>query len=174
MKEKDQNELSDSVPAEANRFAETLLQGRHIASLATQRPDGSLHQTAVWYLFQDGILYIPTNSRSQKVRNVETNPIASVMIDTRTPGLEQGVSVSGQTEVIRGEPARTLVAQAQQRYLTQIALDDPEVGPSYAALDDVVIALKPTRWLTWDIAGINTEQFGEKLSVESGYLYPRG
>ncbi len=162
----------ENVPAAADEFAQSLLNGRHIACLATQRADGSIHLTAIWYLYKDGHLYFPTSSKSQKVRNVEANPIATAMIDTRVPGQEQGVSVSGQATVIRGERGIALVAQAQQRYLTAVALADTKVGPAYAEFDDVVIVLTPARWVTWDIAQMNAEQFGGKLSVETGYLHP--
>ena len=146
--------------------------GRHIASLATQRADGSIHLAAIWYLYQDGRLYFPTSSKSQKVRNVIANPIATAMIDTRVPGQEQGVSVSGSAKVIGGEQGRVLVAAAQARYLTAVALADQRVGPVYAEFDDVVIELTPTHWVTWDIARMNVEQFDGILGVETGYLYP--
>ena len=44
--------------------------GRFIASLGTESEDGSTHLTAVWYLFEDGCLYVATSSRSRKARNV--------------------------------------------------------------------------------------------------------
>jgi PPOX class probable F420-dependent enzyme len=163
---------SETIPVPPDDFAQFLLSGRHIASLATYRQDGSIHLTAIWYLYKDGYLYFPTSSKSQKARNVAANPQAAAMIDTRVPGQEQGVSVSGLATVLGGEQGRTLVAEAQQRYLTQIALADENVGKVYAKFDDVVIALRPTRWVTWDIAKMNAERFDGKLGVESGYLYP--
>jgi len=156
--------MDEGIPIPAGEFAQSLLSGRHIASLATQRADGSIHLN----------LYFPTSSKSQKVRNVEANPIATAMIDTRVPGQECGVSVSGQASVIHGEQGKSLVTEAQQRYLTEIALADPKVGPTYAEFDDVVIVLAPTRWVTWDIAQMNAEKFDGILGVETGYLHPLG
>lgn len=161
-----------NTPVPPNESVLPLLTGRHIASLATQRTDGSIHLAAIWYLYKDGYLYFPTSSKSQKVRNVEANPIATAMIDTRVPGLEQGVSVSGQAAVVHGERGRLLVAEAQRRYLTEVALADEQVGPVYAKFDDVVIELTPTRWVTWNIAQMNAKQFDGKLGVKTGYLYP--
>ncbi len=155
-----------------NTLALTLLNGRHIATLATHRADGSIHLAAIWYLYQDGLLYFPTNSNSQKARNVRGNPTASAMIDSRVPGQEQGVSAAGIATIIDGPRGRDLVAQAQQRYLTAKALTDPTIGPAYTAFDDVVIALSPQRWTTWDIAQMNADNFGGRLGVERGYLYP--
>jgi PPOX class probable F420-dependent enzyme len=171
MKESPSVTPSDQT-AEPSTFALALLNGRHIATLATHRADGSIHLAAIWYLYQDGLLYFPTSSTSQKARNVRSNSTASAMIDTRVPGQEQGVSVAGVATIIDGPRGRDLVAQAQQRYLTAKALADPTIGPAYTAFDDVVIALRPQRWTTWDIAQMNADNFAGRLSVESGYLYP--
>ena len=43
-----------------------LLQGRHIATLATEDADGSMHLTAVWYLFEDGALFVATSAKTRK------------------------------------------------------------------------------------------------------------
>ena len=171
MKESPSATSSDQN-AEPSTFALALLNGRHIATLATHRADGSIHLAAIWYLYQDGLLYFPTSSTSQKARNVRGNPTVSAMIDTRVPGQEQGVSVAGVATIIDGPRGRDLVAQAQQRYLTAKALNDPRVGPAYATFDDVVIALSPRRWTTWDIAQMNADNFDGRLGVERGYLYP--
>lgn len=163
---------NEDIPVPADDFARFLLTGRHIASLATQRKDGSIHLTAIWYLYKGGYLYFPTNSKSQKVRNVEARPMATAMIDTRVPGQEQGVSVSGSATIIGGERGRTLVAEVHQRYLTRVAIADVNVGKVYAEFDDVVIVLTPARWVVWDIAKMNAERFDGKLGVETGYLHP--
>lgn len=163
---------NNEQPIAPNPLALTLLNGRHIATLATHRGDSSIHLTAIWYLYQDGLLYFPTSSSSQKARNVQMNPIVSAMIDSRIPGQEQGVSVSGVAIVIDGQRGRELVAQAQQRYLTPKALADAKIGPAYSEFDDIVIALTPERWTTWDIAQMNANNFDGLLSVDSGYLYP--
>ena len=43
-----------------------LLRGRHIATLATENADGSMHLTAVWYLFEDGALFVATSTKTRK------------------------------------------------------------------------------------------------------------
>ena len=54
-----------------------LLRGRYIATLATENQDGTIHLTAVWYLFESGGLYVATSSKTQKARNVAARPKAS-------------------------------------------------------------------------------------------------
>jgi hypothetical protein len=51
-----------------------LLRGRYIATLGTENPDGSIHLTAVWYLFESGCLFVGTSSKSRKCRNVAARP----------------------------------------------------------------------------------------------------
>ena len=72
-----------------------LLQGRYIATLATENADGTIHLTAVWYLFEDGDLFIATSSKSRKARNVAARAKASLMVDVRKPGAERGVTGPG-------------------------------------------------------------------------------
>jgi len=67
----------------ASSAAQEFLKGRFIASLGTENEDGSIHLTAVWYLFEGNCLYVATSSRSRKARNVLSRPKASLMVDSR-------------------------------------------------------------------------------------------
>jgi general stress protein 26 len=60
-----------------------LIEGRHIATLATQNADGTIHLTAVWYLFADGHFFVATSAKTRKARNVAERQMASLMIDVR-------------------------------------------------------------------------------------------
>ena len=151
--------------------AVTFLGGRRVAALATVNADGRIHQTAVWYLFKDGLLFVTTSSRSRQFRNVEARPTASLMIDTRVPGFEYGLAASGDATGIRGDEAHQLSRQIHERYLTPRALRDPMVGPSFASDDDVVIRLSPRSWVSWDMGRLNAEVFDQKLGTSSGYMF---
>jgi hypothetical protein len=35
-----------------------FLAGRHIATIGTENEDGSIHLTAVWYVFEEGSLFV--------------------------------------------------------------------------------------------------------------------
>jgi general stress protein 26 len=84
-----------------------LLRGRYIATLGTENADGTIHLTAVWYLFEDGYLFIATSSKSRKACNIAARTKASLMVDVRKPGAERGVTGAGSAELISGEPAHT-------------------------------------------------------------------
>jgi general stress protein 26 len=158
--------------SELNDVALKVLNGRHVAALATQGHDRLIHLTAVWYLYKDGNIYVSTNSKSRKFRNIESYPSASFMVDTREPGFEYGLTASGSASAIRGDEAQTLRAEIHERYLTEKAWSDPKVSAFFASYDDVVIRLSPQSWASWDMGRANVHFLQGKLSTETGYLYP--
>jgi PPOX class probable F420-dependent enzyme len=146
-----------------------LLRSRRIASLATTNPDGSPHLTAVWYLAEGESIFIATSSRSRKARNVAEPPRAALMLDVRTPGRERGVTAIGVAELLTDVRSGRLNRLVHQRYLRAAAFDDVQVGPVFAAVDDATIALRPERWLTWDMAALDRQVFGGRVA---SYLLP--
>ncbi len=149
-----------------------LLAGRHIAALATHNDDGSIQLTAVWYLYEDGRLYVATSSQLRKARNIAARPQASLMVDTRHGGADRGVTAIGHAELLTGDAAHTLALRVHRRYLSEGALADPQVGSVFAAFDDVVIRLTPARWLWWNTGDVDAQYFGGKLTATPGYLLP--
>ncbi|HEU4430533.1 MAG TPA: pyridoxamine 5'-phosphate oxidase family protein [Myxococcota bacterium] len=148
-----------------------LLLERRIATLATTNPDGSPHLTAVWFLFAEDRVLIATSSRSRKARNVVERPSVAFMVDVRVPGSERGVTGVGLAELLRGPRSQQINRAIHGRYLRAAALEDPEVGPRFAALDDVTISLRPARWFSWDMAALDGAAFGGRIASES-YLLP--
>jgi PPOX class probable F420-dependent enzyme len=149
-----------------------LLQGRYIATLGTENADGSIHLTAVWYLFEEGSLFIATSSKSRKARNIEARPKASLMVDVRQPGTERGVNAAGRAELITGERSRELNQRVHRRYMSATAMSDPRVGPVFESFDDVTIRLTPVAWTAWDMAVLDAQAFEGRLGKNPGYLLP--
>ena len=145
-----------------------FLQGRYIAALGTENQDGTIHLTAVWYLFEDGNLFVSTSSASRKVRNVATRPRAYMMVDSRKPGSERGASTSGAAEIITSQQSQDLNSRIFSRYLSEAAIADPRVGPVLASMDDVTIRITPESWTWWDTSVL----FGGLLSQTPGYVLP--
>lgn len=129
-----------------------LLAARLIANLATLNPDGSVHLVAMWFLWEDAVLF-PTSGRSQKARNVARDPRASVMIDDSRGGLDvRGVTFAGQAEILRGKEAALINSRIHRKYLTEAAF---ELDPVAEAVrhDDVTIRFVPERGRMWDLSG---------------------
>jgi PPOX class probable F420-dependent enzyme len=137
-----------------------LLMERRYATLATHDPGGMIHLTPVWFLFDDERFYFESFSGSRKVKNLEQDASASVVVDGREPGRERWVSASGTTEILTGNAAQAINSRIRERYLTQEALEDPRVEPTFAAGDDVTIRLTPTRWRSWAAKDLDERYFG--------------
>lgn len=149
-----------------------LLQGRRIAALATENDDGSIHLAAVWYLFEDDLLFVATAASTHKARNLRARPKCSLMVDSRHPGTERGVAAIGTVEIITGEASAAINRGLHSRYLSPAALADPAVGPVFAAVDDITIKLTPSRWISWDMGALDAQAFGGAFSRNPGYMLP--
>lgn len=149
-----------------------FLRGRYVATLGTENADGTIHLTAVWYLFEDGHLFIATSSKTRKCRNVAARPKASLMVDIRKAGAERGVTASGNVTVISGDPARAINRRIHSRYLSAAAMSDPQIEPVFASFDDVTLRLAPVSWTTWDMAALDAQAFGGRLGGTPGYMLP--
>ena len=151
--------------------AEEILTGRFIASLGTQNEDGSIHLTAVWYLFDAGSFYVATSSRSRKARNVAARPKATLMVDARKPASEHGLVAMCTVDVLAGPSSREVNARIHGRYMSKAALADPRAGGTMAAMDDITLKLTPTGWYSWDMRVLDDAVFGGSMKTP-GYLLP--
>ena len=149
-----------------------LLRGRYVATLGTENADGTIHLTAVWYLFEDGHLFIATSSKSRKARNIAARARASLMVDVRKPGAERGVNGSGKADLISGEQSEEINRRIHSRYMSAAAMTDPHVGLVFASFDDVTIKITPGSWTAWDMAVLDAQAFGGRLGGTPGYLLP--
>jgi PPOX class probable F420-dependent enzyme len=149
---------------------QSFLQGRYIATLGTENADETIHLTAVWYLFDGGRLFIATSSKTRKARNVMERPSASLMVDSRKPGRERGVTAAGKVDVISGDASREINRRIHSRYMSVAAMSDPHVEPVFASFDDVTLRLTPVSWTSWDMAVLDAQAFGGRLGGTPGYL----
>ena len=146
--------------AELTDDLRSFLAVRRYAVLATHDAEGRIHLTPIWFLFEDERFYFESVSASRKVKNLQRNPSAPVVVDRRQPGMERWVSASGPVELLRGDEAREINARIRRRYLTPEALGDERIEPVFAAADDVTIRLTPDEWRAWDSKDLDAAAFG--------------
>ena len=106
---------------------------RHLATLSTIGPSGSIHVVAVGFTYVDGVVRIITGDGGQKVRNVERDPRATV---AQVAG-PQWLSIAGSAVVERGAAE---VAHAVELYAQRYR--PPRVNPRR-----VVVRITPERIL---------------------------
>jgi len=156
----------------ADDLVRQLLDGRYIATLASESPDGSIHMVAVWYRFDGEHVFIATSSRSRKARNMESKPRVSLMIDSRDPAASRGMTLTGSATTLAGNASRQRNREIHRKYLSEAALADPKVGPVFAGWDDVTIQITPTSVIAWDMRQADCQFFGGALESNPGYLLP--
>lgn len=110
-----------------------FLSDYHLATLSTMGPSGGIHVVAVGFTFVDGVVRIITSDGSQKVRNIERDPRATV---AQLSG-PQWLSIAG-SGVIERDP--TAVAHAVSLYAARYR--QPRENPKR-----VVIRIAPERML---------------------------
>ena len=132
-------------------LARELLAARLMANLATHARDGGIHLVPMWFLWDGEAILIPTNHATQKVRNVERDPSASVMIDDSREGFDlRGITVMGKVTLVRAPDSFGLNRSIHLKYIT-VAERDSERVDGYLSTDDVTIRLEPVRGYAWDL-----------------------
>lgn len=130
-----------------------LLEARLVGVLATLRPDGAVDAVPMWYAPDGDAVVLATGSRSRKVRNLELDPRATLVLHDSRPGYEVcGASLAGTVEIVRAAAARPLVELVHWRYLAVESADDESVR-AFLESDDVALRLTPSTSVTWDERG---------------------
>lgn len=118
--------------------------------LATIEPDGSVHAVPMWVAPIEDALLLATGSRSRKVRNLERDPRATLVLHDSRPGAEVcGVSLRGRVALVRGPAAIPLIERVHSRYVSERGLTLPEVC-DFLSSDDVALRFLPDAAVTWD------------------------
>jgi len=130
-----------------------LLAARLVGVLATVRSDGVVDAVPMWYALHGDAVVLATGSGSRKVRNLEADPRATLVLHDSRPGYEVcGASIAGTVEIVRGAAARPFVEFVHWRYLAAESVDDESVC-AFLDSDDVALVLTPTTSVTWDERG---------------------
>jgi PPOX class probable F420-dependent enzyme len=131
-----------------------LLDTERIAVVSSIGPRGWPHSMPMWFVPREGEIWIWTYAKSQKVRNLERDPRATVLVETGREYSElRGVSIEAEAEI--HHDLEVVVGFAEEltlRYAEGISSID---GDAKAALEAqapkrVAIHFKPLRTATWD------------------------
>ena len=75
-------------------------------------------------------------------------------------------------ELLRGETSHEANASIHRKYLSESALEDPCVGPVFAAWDDVTIRITPASVIAWDMRVADRQAFGGVFAANPAYMLP--
>jgi uncharacterized protein YhbP (UPF0306 family) len=127
---------------------------------------------AVWYFHDSESVYIATSSRSRKAQNLRDRSKVSLMIDSRDPAAQRGITITGAARLLTGAPSNDWNAKVHRKYLSAAALADAKVGPVFAQFDDVTIQIVPQSVIAWDMREIDRQFFGGAFESNPGYILP--
>ena len=139
--------LTDSERAE-------LLASERVAVVSSLGPRGWPHSMPMWYVVRDGEIWIWTYAKSQKVRNLERDPRATLLIETGTEYVElRGIQIEAEAELIR-DPERVAEFGAELTVRYSEGIDSVEGDAAEAlraqAAKRIAIRFRPIRVATWD------------------------
>jgi len=147
MSRRDQIRLSEGELSE-------LLAEERVAVVSTLGPRGWPHSMPMWFVPRDGEIWIWTYARSQKVRNLERDPRATVLVETgHEYGELRGVMIEAEAEIHRD--FETVIGFAEEltvRYAKGITSVEGDAKDALEAQAPkrVAIHFKPVRTATWD------------------------
>ena len=144
---REQIELTDEEQRE-------LIESERIAVVASNGPRGWPHVMPLWYVPRDGEIWVWTYAKSQKVKNLERDPRATLLIETGTEYNElRGVQIEAEAELIRDvDRVVGFATELTVRYSEGIESveGDAAAGLRAQAPKRVSIHFHPKRIASWD------------------------
>jgi PPOX class probable F420-dependent enzyme len=144
---RDQIELSDEELRE-------LLEEERIAVVSSLGPRGWPHSMPLWFVPRDGTIWIWTYAKSQKVRNLERDPRATVLVEAGRSYEElRGVMI--ESEAVIHRDFETVLGFAEELTIRYAEGISAVAGDAKAALEAqapkrVAISFPALRTATWD------------------------
>ncbi|MGE5268301.1 MAG: pyridoxamine 5'-phosphate oxidase family protein [Thiohalocapsa sp.] len=128
---------------------DAFLRANRKCALATIDPNGFPHIVAMNFAVRDGVYYMTSYGKAQKVVNLRRNPKAALMVETGSAYAElKGVMVRGHCEIIDA-------SDEVEQVFAWMAEDRREPRPAGAARSApkrVVLKIVPAKTVTWDHA----------------------
>jgi PPOX class probable F420-dependent enzyme len=144
---RDQIKLSDEDQRE-------LIDTERIVVVSSLGPRGWPHVMPLWYVPRDGEIWIWTYAKSQKVKNLERDPRATLLIETGVEYQElRGIQIEAEAELIRDRDRIVeYAAELTIRYSDGIdsVEGDAAAGLQAQAPKRVAIHFQPRRVASWD------------------------
>jgi PPOX class probable F420-dependent enzyme len=130
-----------------------LIESERIVVVSTLGRDGWPHSMPLWYVPRDGEIWIYTYAKSQKVRNLERDRRATLLIETgHEYGELRGVEIEALAEIVRdSEAVYELARDLTARYAGSASVDEAAAEALRAqARKRVAVRFEPRRVATWD------------------------
>lgn len=120
-----------------------------VAHLATVRTNGSPQVVPMWFLYEDGVMYMSTRTWAAKVRHLRHNPRVAVEVDVmEAPLKNKVVGIDGTAEVLTSG-VKEMTTRIYQKYVGPDAAQDPKAQQSINT-PRVVLKITPKKMWSMD------------------------
>ena len=126
-----------------------FLKIQKILRLSTIDKSNFPHITPVWYMFNDEKIYIGTNTKNQKIKNIEKNNHVSFCVDVgvNSPDI-YGVMGQGIANIILEIPkVRTIAEKILLKYFKTL---ENKSAKELLEDTDCIIEIIPQKYSKWD------------------------
>ena len=131
-----------------------LIETERIVTVGTNGPRGWPHVMPLWYVLRDGRIWIWTYAKSQKVRNLERDPRATLLVETgHDYGELRGVQVEAEAIIHRDfDTVFDFAKDLTVRYAEGIEAVEGDAAEALKAQAPkrVAIEFDPRRVSSWD------------------------
>ena len=131
-----------------------LLESERIVVVASFGPRGWPHLMPLWYVPRDGLPWIWTYAKSQKVKNLERDPRATLLVETgHEYGELRGVMIEAEAQIHRDlETVAGFAEELTVRYAEGIesVQGDAREALKAQAAKRVAISFRALRTASWD------------------------
>jgi PPOX class probable F420-dependent enzyme len=144
---RDQIRLSDDEQRE-------LLETERVVVVSSLGPRGWPHSMPMWFVLRDGEIWVWSYAKAQKVRNLERDPRATLLVEAGFEYTElRGVQIEAEAELVR-DPETVLAFGKELTVRYTEGIDSIEGDAATAmqaqAAKRVAIRFRPVRIATWD------------------------
>ncbi|HEX2467187.1 MAG TPA: TIGR03618 family F420-dependent PPOX class oxidoreductase [Solirubrobacterales bacterium] len=131
-----------------------LLESERVVVVSSLGPRGWPHSMPMWYVVRDGEIWVWTYAKSQKVRNLERDPRATLLVETGYEYTElRGVQIEAVAELIRDtERVLEFAKELTIRYSEGISSVEGDAAAALQAQAPkrVAIRFEAKRTAAWD------------------------
>lgn len=124
-----------------------FLSKQKLLRLGTITKDGSPHIVPVWYMYESDKIYIGTNTRTKKAKNLKQNHNIAFCVDAGVNPPIYGLMGKGKAKLIlEKDNVKMIGKKILLRYFSKMTESAEEL------LDDTdcIIEIKPEKIITWN------------------------
>lgn len=131
-----------------------LLDTERVVVVSSLGPRGWPHSMPMWFVLREGEIWVWSYAKAQKVRNLERDRRATLLVETGTEYVElRGIQIEAEAEIIRDpETVLEFGHELSVRYAEGIDSIEGDAAAALAAqaAKRVAIRFEPRRVASWD------------------------